>query len=112
MPWDDKQFSGVSRDFKMISELPLIHLMYRVKSAVLDIRGSFSILFYNHCSPWPGQLVGPYPGRLLALASDGLPHGLEPALDQLRGAESQAGPEGGQEAWQAIVNQTQVLHLE
>ena len=67
---------------------------------------------YNPWPPWPGQLVGPYPGRLLALASDGLPHGLEPALDQLRWAESQAGPEGGQEARQAVVNNTQVLHLE
>ena len=36
---------------------------------------------------WPGELVGPYPGRLLALAGVGLPHGLESALDQLGGAQ-------------------------
>ena len=35
----------------------------------------------------PGELVGPYPGRLLALAGVGLPHGLESALDQLGGAQ-------------------------
>ena len=36
---------------------------------------------------WPGELVRPYPGRLLALAGVGLPHGLESALDQLGGAQ-------------------------
>ena len=37
---------------------------------------------------------------------------LEPKLDQLGGAERDAGPEGGQEARQAVVDNTQVLNLD
>ena len=60
----------------------------------------------------PGELVRAYPGGRLALACEGLPHGLQPTLDQLGGAECEAGPEGGQETRQAIVNNAQVLNLE
>ena len=47
--------------------------------------------------------MGPAYLYILAyLHREGLPHGLKPALDELRGAESEGGPKGGQETTHTV----------
>ena len=56
-----------------------------------------------------GLIRGQYSGHVICL---GQSEASVQALDQLGGAECEAGPEGGQESRQAIVNNAQILNLE